>query len=78
MSQFSTIVFFLGLLIPYMVFASQCGPHARFDNCASPCDPSCKNPGNVPQSCAAVCQSRCRCISPYIRKGNQCVLRSQC
>ncbi|XP_043501105.1 chymotrypsin inhibitor-like [Polistes fuscatus] len=78
MSQFITIFLFLNLLIPYMVFASECGPNGEFNNCGSLCDPTCDNFNQPRQPCVQVCVPKCTCKSPYVLKGSQCVLPSQC
>ncbi|CAL9705927.1 unnamed protein product [Knipowitschia caucasica] len=54
-----------------------CQPHSHFEECASPCQPTCPFPEQQ-QICATVCVETCVCDKGYVLSAGVCVPEATC
>lgn len=70
-------IYFTSTFIFFFCSAMNCPRHSHYEECASPCQPSCPFP-DEPVICTLNCVQSCVCDKGYVLSGGVCVPKDSC
>lgn len=70
-------IYFTSTFIFFFCSAMHCPRHSHYEECASPCQPSCPFP-DEPVICTLNCVQSCVCDEGYVLSGGVCVPKDSC
>ncbi|XP_057338318.1 chymotrypsin inhibitor-like [Microplitis mediator] len=65
---FMLIIVILAVGINLVYSDDDCGPHAKWNDCGSPCTSTCDHKYPAGGNCMAVCEPGCYCEKGYIKE----------